>query len=135
MAKMSVKDLRAVRAKLAGTFDGPASDDGPVRIQVGLGTCGIAAGARQALAAFEEELEKAGVRNAEIRQTGCMGLCHSEPTVEVRCPGMPVVIYGQVDEDTARKIVSQHIARKRLVDERLYDRPAVDLFVGGKGTE
>ena len=70
---------------------------------------------------------KAGVRHVKIRHTGCMGLCHSEPTVEVLVPGMPTVVYGKVDPDTARKIVNQHVVRKLLVNDHVFDKPAADI--------
>ena len=63
-----------------------------------------------------------------IRKTGWMGLCHSEPTVEVVAPGMPTVVYGKVDAETARKIVNQHIVRKLLVNDHIFDKPAADII-------
>ena len=65
--------------------------------------------------------------HVEVRRTGCMGLCHSEPTVEVVVPGMPTVVYGNVDAETARKIVSQHLERKLLVNDHIFDKPAADI--------
>jgi NADP-reducing hydrogenase subunit HndB len=94
---------------------------------VGMGTCGIAAGAKETFNVFVEELDKAGLQNVAVRQTGCMGLCHSEPTVEVVVPGMPTVVYGKVDAETARKIVNQHIGRKLMVNDHIYDKPAADI--------
>jgi (2Fe-2S) ferredoxin len=78
-------------------------------------------------ASHPEELVKEGVRKVEIRHTGCMGLCHSEPTVEIAVPGMPAVVYGKVDANTARKIVHQHIVRKLLVNDHIFDKPAADI--------
>jgi NADP-reducing hydrogenase subunit HndB len=64
-----------------------------------------------------------------VRQTGCMGMCHSEPTVEIIAPGMPRVIYGKVDKSVAEKIVKKHIIGKELLDDgHLLDRPAVDIM-------
>ena len=80
------------------------------------------------LTVFAEELVKAGVREVSIRHTGCMGLCHSEPTVEVAVPGMPTVIYGNVNGETGRKIVQQHIVRKLLVNDHIFDKPAADIL-------
>ena len=65
--------------------------------------------------------------NVAVRQTGCMGLCHSEPTVEVVVPGMPTVVYGNVDAETARKIVNQHVGRKLMVNDHIFDKPAADI--------
>jgi NADP-reducing hydrogenase subunit HndB len=57
-----------------------------------------------------------------------MGLCHSEPTVEVDVPGMPRVIYGNVDAKVARRIVTEHLISKALVSEHIFDKPAVDII-------
>ena len=57
-----------------------------------------------------------------------MGLCYVEPTVEVKVPGMPDTIYGNVDADTARRIVRKHILGGKLVNEHIFDRPAKDII-------
>ena len=56
-----------------------------------------------------------------------MGLCYVEPTVEIKAPGMPDTIYGQVDGDTARRIVKEHILAGKLVDNHIFDKPAADI--------
>ncbi|MCL2271637.1 MAG: (2Fe-2S) ferredoxin domain-containing protein, partial [Treponema sp.] len=62
-----------------------------------------------------------------VRQTGCMGLCHSEPTVEIVAPGMPPVIYGNVNADVAKEIIQKHIIGKELIGGYILDRPAADI--------
>jgi NADP-reducing hydrogenase subunit HndB len=62
-----------------------------------------------------------------VRQTGCMGLCYVEPTVEVVMPGMPTVIYGNVDAAVAGEIVAKHLVERQLLDNHIYDRPAADI--------
>jgi NADP-reducing hydrogenase subunit HndB len=57
-----------------------------------------------------------------------MGLCHSEPTVEVIVPGMPPVIYGRVDAAAVKDIIQKHIIGRELIGERILDRPAVDIM-------
>jgi NADP-reducing hydrogenase subunit HndB len=57
-----------------------------------------------------------------------MGLCHSEPTVEVIMPGMPAIIYGKVDAQVAKDIVEKHLLGRQLVDNLILDRPAVDIL-------
>ena len=127
MAKLTLADLKKLREAKTAEFNARNMDNKDVQIIVGMGTCGIAAGAKAAFDVFVEELEKAGLQNVAIRQTGCMGLCHSEPTVEVVVPGMPTVVYGKVDAETARKIVNQHIVRKLLVNDHIFDKPAADI--------
>lgn len=98
------------------------------QVIVGMGTCGIAAGAKVVLDAFLSELEAKGIENVSVTQTGCMGLCHVEPTVEVIVPGMPDVIYGNVDAKVVKQIVADHIIGKKLVSEHVFDKPAADIL-------
>ncbi len=128
MAKLTLAGLKKLRAAKVAEFNPRELANKEVQIIVGMGTCGIAAGAKKAFDTFVEELDRAGLQNVVIRQTGCMGLCHSEPTVEVIVPDMPVVVYGNVDPDTARKIVNQHIVRKLLVNDHIFDKPASDII-------
>jgi NADP-reducing hydrogenase subunit HndB len=94
-----------------------------------MGTCGIAAGAKTTLDAFLKALDDNKlVDSVLVRQTGCMGLCHSEPTVEVIVPGMPAVIYGRVDSQAAKDIVSKHLIGRQLLDNCILDRPAADII-------
>ena len=53
------------------------------RIQVGMGTCGIASGARPILNAFLEQVELLDLKNVTITQVGCMGECAHEPMAEI----------------------------------------------------
>ena len=128
MAKLTLADLKKLREAQTAAFNARNPENKDVQVIVGMGTCGIAAGAKAVFDVFVEELEKAGLQNVAIRQTGCMGLCHSEPTVEVVVPGMPTVVYGKVDAETARKIVNQHIVRKLLVNDHIFDKPAADII-------
>ena len=128
MAKLTLEDLKKLREQKLAEMNQRETANKEAQIIVGMGTCGIAAGAKQAFDAFIDELGKAGIQNVSVRQTGCMGLCHSEPTVEVVAPGMPSVIYGKVDAATARKIVSEHLVNKRLVSDHIFDKPASDII-------
>jgi NADP-reducing hydrogenase subunit HndB len=102
-------------------------DSGGVHIIVGMGTSGIAAGARETLEAFRKECAEHNLGNVVIRQTGSLGLDHAEPTAEVRMVDMPTVIYGRVTPDIAAKIVRKHILGKALINDHIYDHPAVDI--------
>ena len=98
-----------------------------VQVVVGMGTCGIAAGAKETFTTLIDTLTQKGLTNVLVRQTGCMGLCHSEPTVEVVVPGMPTVIYGHVDAATAKDIVEKHIVGHQLIEGKILDKPSVDI--------
>src|SRR5215510_6814757 len=110
MAKMTLEELRKLRDDTRTDIKRREAEGKEIQVIVGMGTCGIAAGAKATLSAFLKALEENKlVESVLIRQTGCMGLCHSEPTVEIDVPGMPEVIYGNVDEKVAQEIVSKHI--------------------------
>jgi len=94
-----------------------------------MGTCGIASGAKETFNAFVKEIDARGMgKNVLLRQTGCMGMCANEPTVEVVVPGMPRVIYGNVKADVAKDIVEQHLVGHKLLDKLILDRPAADII-------
>ncbi|HPE37597.1 MAG TPA: (2Fe-2S) ferredoxin domain-containing protein [Spirochaetales bacterium] len=128
MAKMTLDQLRKLREEKKGDMARRETEGKTIQIIVGMGTCGIAAGAKAAFDAIVKTVDESGLTSqVVIRQTGCMGLCHVEPTVEVVMPGMPATIYGRVDADVAAEIVKKHIVGKTLVDKHIYDRPAVDI--------
>jgi len=129
MAKMTLEELRNLRETKKTEM---ARHNGEtIRIIVGTGTCGIAAGAMKTLDAFRDELESHGLeKNAAISQTSCMGLCFSEPTVEVAVPGMPNTIYGNVDGKAAHRIVKEHLIDKAVVADHVFEKPAADIITG-----
>src|SRR6056297_2389559 len=88
--------------------------DEDTKIIVGMGTCGIAAGAEEVLAVIENEIEKRNLKNVKVTKTGCLGLCVREPLVEIR-QGNTSVLYGDVDEERARKLVSESIIEGNIV--------------------
>jgi NADP-reducing hydrogenase subunit HndB len=129
MAKMTLEELRNLRDSKKNDLRKRDAEGKEIQVIVGMGTCGIAAGAKVTLDAFIKALdENKLVDSVLVRQTGCMGLCHSEPTVEVIVPGMPAVIYGRVDAETAQEIVKKHILGKSLLDNHILDRPAADIM-------
>jgi NADP-reducing hydrogenase subunit HndB len=128
MAKLTLEELRSLREAKKKEMVQRAGDDKPAQVIIGMGTCGIAAGAKEVFDAFLDELSSHDIKDTRITQTGCMGLCFSEPTVEVDVPGMPRIIYGNVDEKVARRIVREHIMEKALVSDHIFDKPAADII-------
>ena len=129
MAKMSLEDLRKMREATQQQIKKRETDGKTAQIIVGMGTCGIAAGAKATLDAFVKELDEKGMGGeVVIRQTGCMGMCQNEPTVEIVMAGMPNIIYGKVDAVVAKEIVEKHLLKKELLNDRILDRPAVDIL-------
>lgn len=86
-----------------------------VRIRVAMATCGIASGAAEVMNFFTTALEQRGI-DAIITQTGCMGYCYAEPTVEVTLPGRNPLVFGHVDVRKADAIIEKYIKHQELVD-------------------
>lgn len=131
MAKMTLQELRKLRDSKKTEIQKRDLSGKETQIIVGMGTCGIAAGAKEVLDTFLTQLEIHNLNSVVVTQTGCMGLCYVEPTIEVIAPGMPSVIYGKVDSEVAKKIVEEHIIHKRMVSEHVFDRPSVDIIKDG----
>ena len=118
MAKMTLDDLRKLRSQVQSDLKRRDSEGKTIQVIVGMGTCGIASGAKLILDKFITLLNEKGIaENAIIRQTGCMGHCENEPTVEIIVPDMPKVFYGNVKENTVEKIVEEHIINKKPVED------------------
>ena len=127
MAKMSLDDLRKLRDNTKTDLRRREAEGKEIQVIIGMGTCGLAAGAKQVLDTFISSMDKDLVDNVIVRQTGCMGLCHSEPTVEVIVPDMPAVIYGNVNAAVVKEIIEKHLVGRALLDGRILDRPAADI--------
>lgn len=93
------------------------SGSGQVQIIVGMGTVGIAAGARETLKAILETIEKDSLNDITVRQTGNIGLDSYEPIVKVVIADQPEVTYGKVTPDLARRIMKEHILGGKVVKE------------------
>lgn len=132
MERMTLEELRKLRESKRKELEMRDSENKTSQVIVGMGTSGIAAGAKATLDAFIGELEAHDLTNVSVRQAGSLGLDHAEPTVEIRMEEMPTVIYGKVDPETARKIVRKHIMGKTLINDHIYDRPAADIIEGAE---
>ncbi|MGC1391945.1 MAG: (2Fe-2S) ferredoxin domain-containing protein [Bacteroidales bacterium] len=86
-----------------------------VQVKVAMATCGIASGARTIMEFFTEQLERRNVA-AVVTQTGCMGYCYAEPTIEVKLPGQDPVVFGFVDLKRADQIIEKYIKTGEFVD-------------------
>ena len=87
------------------------------QIIVGMGTCGIAAGAREVMSAVLDEIAKRKLEDITVRQTGCIGMCEKEVLVDVVMPGQPRITYGRVTPIDIPKIITQHVINGQIVKE------------------
>jgi len=90
---------------------------GQVQVIVGMGTCGIAAGARDAMKAILETIQTENLEGVVVTQTGCIGLCEKEPIVQVVVGDQPKVTYGKVSPDVARQIKKEHVKNGNVVKD------------------
>ncbi len=89
-------------------------------IKVGMSSCGIAAGAEEVFRTLVEESAKRNI-TIEIKKSGCLGMCHLEPLVEVSVQDVPRVIYGKVTKDSAVAILEKHVVGKSLVQDAIVE--------------
>ena len=114
----SLADLKKMRKDVQGGLEIRERADDPesrVQIKVAMATCGIAAGAKTIMDFFIEQLERRNI-DGVVTQTGCMGYCYAEPTIEVTLPGQDPIVFGDVDEKKADEIIEKYIKTGELVD-------------------
>jgi NADP-reducing hydrogenase subunit HndB len=110
----SLKDLEAIRDRMKQEMSLRETEN-KTRIIVGMATCGIAAGARPIMAAFNQELELRGIRTASVSMTGCVGVCRYEPMCDIIDPNGDRTTYINLDAEMVRRIVVEHIVNRRPV--------------------
>lgn len=118
---MSLEDLRRIKERAQDQTSLRSPRD-KVRVIVGLGTCGIAAGAREVMRAVLEEIEKRGLKDVVVESTGCIGMCQNEPLLDVIRPGEPRITYGRVTPQDVPLIISEHVVNGRIYAEKLIGR-------------
>ena len=105
---MKLEDLKKIRDKHRQDMI-LRNGDARIRVVVGMGTSGIAAGARETLHVLLEEIEKRSLNDIIVTQAGERGLSSHEPVVTIFEKSKPHIVYGNVTADVARKIMAEHI--------------------------
>jgi len=111
----SLKELKELRESLQKDMSARDNTDKP-KIIIGMGTCGIAAGARNILKAVLDEIEKRGL-DVNVTQTGCIGMCEKEPLLDIKLPGKERITYGNLEEKDVKKIMIEHVINGNMVEE------------------
>ncbi len=88
---------------------------GQAQVTVAMGTCGIAAGARETMKAVLDTIETDNLQGIVVTQTGCIGLCEWEPIVQVTLGDQPKVTYGKVTPERAQQILKEHVVAGQVV--------------------
>ena len=115
MALKSLDELRKLKEQAKAGTDARNSNE--TQVIVGMGTCGIAAGARTIMSAVLEEIAKRNLQGITVRQTGCIGMCQKEPLMDIVRPGEPRVTYGNLKPEDVPRIISEHLVNGRVVED------------------
>lgn len=107
-----LKEKVQSKAKLRDTSETPEQ---LVQVKVAMATCCIASGSRETMNYIVDEMDKRNI-DAIVTQTGCMGYCYAEPTVEVILPGKESIVFGYVDIKKADEIIEKYIKGGVLVE-------------------
>ncbi len=116
----SLDELNRLKVELVIRRNEEAAN-GTVRVTVGTGTCGIAAGALEVFQVLEDGIRAKGVTDVVLIQTGCMVLCKHEPIVEVTVGNQAKVSYGEVTPAIAERILKEHIMEGKVVEDFVID--------------
>lgn len=111
----SLDDLKRIREEALAKRKATETS-GAAQVIVGMGTCGIAAGARETMKSVLDYIEENGLANIVVKQTGCIGLCEQEPIMQVVIDAEEKVTYGKVSPDIARRIMKEHIENGKIVE-------------------
>lgn len=114
----TLDDLRKLRDDLKSKTalrDKSENSENLIQVKVAMATCCIASGSRDTMNYIADEMDKRGI-DAVVTQTGCMGYCYAEPTIEVSLPGKEPIIFGYVDEKKADEIIEKYIRNGELVE-------------------
>ncbi len=113
---MNLEELKKIREKAQKDVE-LRQKQARIRVVVGMGTSGIASGAREVLKTFVEEIGRRNLTDVVVTQTGEKGLASREPMVEVFEEGKSVVIYGTMDPEKSKRVVVEHIVNGKPVSE------------------
>jgi len=105
---MNLEELKAIKERAKKEID-LREKDARVKVVVGMGTSGIASGAREVLRALVDEISRRNLGDVMVTQTGEKGLASHEPLIEVFEEGKPTVIYGNMDAGKAIRVVAEHL--------------------------
>ena len=114
----SLADLKKIKDNVQAKIELREKSEHPesrIQIKVAMATCGIAAGSKATMTYFLDNLEKNGI-DAVVTQTGCMGYCYAEPTVEITKPGKDPIVFGHVTCDKAEEIIQKYLKNDELVE-------------------
>jgi len=116
MARLTIEDLKKIKEKQHATF---TLREGGYRakVTVHMGTCGIAAGAREIMTTLMDEIAQSRVEDVITTTSGCAGFCAREPMVTVEIVNKPPVKYGDLTPEKMKEIFKEHIVGGNAVEK------------------
>ena len=111
----TLEDLKALREKLK--TDIKVRQKQGTKIIIGMGACGIAAGAREVMSAVLDELAVRKLNDVQVQQTGCIGMCEKEVLLDVIRPDEPRITYGNVKPADVKRIIADHVVNGRIIED------------------
>ena len=116
MPKLKPEDLEKISNKMR-KMRILREDAAKARVIMHMGTCGIAAGARNVMNALLAELEEKDIKDVIVTTSGCAGLCSREPMATVELKEAPPVKYVDLNEEKIKRILSEHVLGGKIVIE------------------
>jgi len=115
MAKLTLDDLKRIKEEVRSTT--VLRDGGfRARVNIPMGTCGIAAGARKLMSVVLKEIEEKKITDVMVTTSGCAGLCSREPMATVEILGKPPVKYCDLNEEKMREIFVHHVLNGEMLE-------------------
>ena len=93
-----------------------------IKIVVCLGTCGIAAGARETMNTLIDLIARNDTSDTIVTTAGCAGFCQQEPMIQLYIEDKEPVVYGRVDQKAAEEIFEKHILKGEIVEKYLFSK-------------
>jgi len=115
MPKLTIEDLKRIKEEVRSTT---VLREGGFRAKVNIhmGTCGIAAGARKLMSVVLKEIEEKKITDVMVTTSGCAGLCSREPMATVEILGQPPVKYCDLNEEKMKEIFIHHVLNGEVVE-------------------
>lgn len=116
MPRVTIEDLKRIRDAARQTMTARAGV-GRARVTIHMGTCGIAAGAREVMAALLREVEQRHLDDVLVTTSSCAGLCSHEPMATVELAGQPPVKYVDLTAERIVTVLERHVMGGQIVAE------------------
>jgi len=116
MAKLTIEDLKKIKESVQASVN--LREGGyRAKVNIHMGTCGIASGARGLMTAVMNEIEKGDIKDVIVTTSGCAGLCSREPMITVELLGDAPVKYIDLTPEKMREIFSEHVLGGKVVEK------------------